>query len=184
MLRNSVPIIAIFALSACQMDVGDILSTPDAGNRPSKSEMRLACEKRAERDGQRVLKIGEFRTVTGSGGREIGAAAPMEVKRDKQKSSVQCNYSFGDGQVRLTALESGPAPADRPTSAEIRGACAQAAEAQDLGVLRVGEFRTVTGSRGREIGAAAVMTVVRDSQVFDMQCNYNFDDRQVRLTQA
>ncbi|MCC5965978.1 MAG: hypothetical protein JJU24_07560 [Natronohydrobacter sp.] len=76
-----------------------------------------------------------------------------------------------------------PPPA-KPGTAELRSMCTNAAQAQDLGVLRTGEFLTVTGSGGMEIGSTAIMTVVRDSQVFDMRCNYSFGDRQIRLTEV
>jgi len=102
MLKNAAPVAAILALSACQVALDDVAPRPDAGHRPSVSQMRLACEKQAGRENRRVLKIGNFRTVTGSRGREIGAASVVTVVRESQVFDIQCNYNFDDRQVRLT----------------------------------------------------------------------------------
>lgn len=75
-------------------------------------------------------------------------------------------------------------PPTQPGDEQLRTMCTNAAQGQNLGVLRIGEFLTVTGSGGMEIGSTATMTVVRESQVFDMRCNYSFGDRQIRLTEV
>jgi hypothetical protein len=131
-----------------------------------------------------VRSIGAFVTVTGSRGREIGAAAPMQVSRAGQVRPVQCNYSFGDRQVRLTARDTTPPAPSQPTTPELRAACDRAAQSQRLGVVTdIGEFRPVGGSGGRVIGAAAPITVMQNGQVNNLQCNYSFGDGQVRFTQ-
>jgi hypothetical protein len=107
------------------------------------------------------------------------------VARGNQPLALVCTVGYADRTARLSAPNTGGGPtlgAPRPTTAELRNACQSAAQRQNLGVLRLGEFRSVTGPGGAETGAAAVMTVVRNSQVFDLRCTVGFADRQVRLT--
>jgi hypothetical protein len=190
--KSILALAAALALSACQVTVNVPETVPGQpvapGVRPSTGELRTACAREANAQGLRVLQVGQFQPVTNSRGVEVGAASPITVARGNQTTALVCTYTYADRTVRLTAPNTGGGGAiigaPRPTSAEMRNACATAAQRQDLGVLRVGEFRTVTGSRGVEIGAAAVMTVVRNSQVFDLRCNYSFGDRQVRLTEV
>lgn len=183
-MRNYVVIACALAVAGCQLTLEPETEIPVTSNRPSTSELRSACTQQAARQGLLVRSIGTFATVTGSRGREIGAAAPMEVSRFGQRQSVQCNYSFGDRQVRITALETTPPAPSQPTNAELRAACDRAAQSQRLGIVTgIGDFRPVGGSGGRVIGAAAEMTVMRNGQAFNLQCNYSFGDQQVRFTE-
>ncbi|HSO83705.1 hypothetical protein [Thiocapsa sp.] len=70
---------------------------------PTGTVMRNECRQQAEKQGLKVLSIGGFHTVTGSGGREIGSDAIMGVSRAGQTYTVRCSYSFGDGRARITS---------------------------------------------------------------------------------
>ncbi len=87
-------------------------------------------------------------------------------------------------ELDMAGPQSVERPPERPGTEALRSQCTTAAHNQNLGVLRVGDFRTVTGSQGLEIGSTATMTVVRDSQVFDMRCSYSFGDQEIRLTEV
>jgi hypothetical protein len=177
-------IVCALAVAGCQLTLEPETEIPVKPNKPSTSELRSACTQQAARQGLMVRSIGTFATVTGSRGREIGAAAPMEVSRSGQRQSVQCNYSFGDRQVRLTALDTTPPAPSQPTTPELREACDRAAQSQRLGIVTdIGEFRPVGGSGGRVVGTAAEMTVMQNGQTFNVQCNYSFGDGQVRFSQ-
>src|SRR6056297_3454593 len=100
MFNKFLVVVAIPALAGCQLMLEPPApAVPGGLDRPSTSELRSACTQQAARQGLLVRSIGTFATITGSRGREIGAAAPMEVSRLGQRQSVQCNYSFGDRQV-------------------------------------------------------------------------------------
>lgn len=183
-MKNSLIILFALAVSGCQVTLETETVTPGTSSRPSVSELRNACTQQAVRQGLLVRSIGTFATVTGSKGREIGAAAPMEVSRLGQRQSVQCNYSFGDRQVRITDRDTTPPAPSQPTNAELRAVCDRAAQSQRLGIVtEIGNFRPVGGSGGRVIGAAAAMTVMRNGRTFNVQCNYSFGDQMVRFTE-
>lgn len=185
MFKKFLIVVAIPVLAGCQLTVvPPTPAVPGGLDRPSTSELRSACTQQAARQSLLVRSIGTFATVTGSRGREIGAAAPMEVLRSGQRQSVQCNYSFGDRQVRITALDPMPPAPSRPTTAELRAACDRAAQSQRLGIVTsIGDFRPVGGSGGSVIGAAAEMAVMRSGQALNLQCNYSYGDQQVRFTE-
>ena len=186
MFNKFLVVVAIPALAGCQLMLEPPApAVPGGLDRPSTSELRSACTQQAARQGLLVRSIGTFATITGSRGREIGAAAPMEVSRLGQRQSVQCNYSFGDRQVRITALDPTPPAPSQPTTAELRAACDRAAQSQRLGIVTsIGDFRPVGGSGGRVIGAAAEMTVMRNDRASNLQCNYSYGDQQVRFTEV
>lgn len=187
MLRPCAALALAFVVAACQVEITPPAPTPQPGPKPTVSQMRDTCVRTAGQQGYRTSNISNFVPVTGSRGREIGAAATMRVVRNARASNIRCNYSYGDRMARLTPLDGAPPPPQpqpQPGLAELRTQCTRAAQAQDLGVLNIGDFRKVTGSRGIEIGATAPMTVVRNSRVFDVRCNYSFADRQVRLTEV
>jgi hypothetical protein len=195
--KSILALAAAVALSACQVTVNVPETVPgqtipgqpipgQPGLSPSTAELRTACARQASAQGLRTLEVGRFQTVTNSRGVEFGVAAPITVARGNQPLALVCTYTYADRTVRLGQPNTGGGGAiigaPRPSTAEMRNACTRSAQSQDLGVVRIGEFRTVTGSRGVEVGTTAVMTVVRNSQVFDLRCNYSFADRQVRLT--
>jgi hypothetical protein len=183
-LKGSFILVCVLAIAGCQLTLATETQMPSTSNRPSTQELRTACTQQASRQGLLVRSIGRFSTITGSRGREIGAAAPMEVSRAGRLQPVQCNYSFGDRQVRITARETTPPAPPQPTNAELRAACDRAAQSQRLGIVTdISSFRPVGGSQGRVIGAAATMTVIQNGQPFKVQCNYSFGDGQVRFTQ-
>lgn len=72
--------------------------------------------------------------------------------------------------------------ATRPSTAEMRAACTIAAATEGFAATAFEAFRTVTGSRGIEIGASAMMTGYRGDQSSSLRCNVSFLDGVVRLT--
>jgi hypothetical protein len=190
-VKSVLALAAALALSACQVTVNVPETVPGQplppGARPSTAELRNACARQATAQGLRTLQVGQFQAVTNSRGAEIGAAAPITVARGSQPVALVCTFTYADRTVRLSAPNTGGGGMiglPRPSTAQMRDACSRSARSQDLGVVRIGEFRTVTGSRGAEVGATAVMTVVRNSQVFDLRCSYSFGDGLVRLTEV
>ncbi|MCF7985095.1 MAG: hypothetical protein K9L70_11890 [Thiohalocapsa sp.] len=71
---------------------------------PTAGVIRGACTDQAEKQRLKVISIGGFRKVTGSGGREIGTDTVMRVSRAGQTYQVLCSYSFGDGRARITSM--------------------------------------------------------------------------------
>jgi hypothetical protein len=178
--------LAFVALAACQITIEEPVVQPGTPTaRPSTAEMRSACTRAAQAQRMTVLQFGDFQTVTGSRGIEIGASSLMRVSRDGFLEDARCSYSFGDRQARITPVDAGAGsePA-RPSPGQIRTACVRAAQGQGLTVLQVGEFETVTGSRGIEIGSTAVLTVARGLQFQSLRCSYSFGDGEVRLTEV
>lgn len=103
--RVSIALAAALALSACQIDIvepGPSPSRPSVDDRPSRAVMRDACAQAAQDQGVAVVSIGQFVTVTGSGGRDIGTSTMMRVSRGGEVFDVRCSYSFGDEIARIT----------------------------------------------------------------------------------
>lgn len=177
-------VLALSALTACQISIEEPVVQPVPQTaRPSMSEMRAACAREARAQRMAVLQFGEFRTVTLSRGIEVGASSLMRVSRDGFLEDARCSYGFGDRRARITPVDAGSGTADeRPSTRQIRRACMRAAQGEGLAVLQVGEFRTVTGSRGMEIGASAVMSAARGGPFQEVLCSYSFGDDEVRLT--
>ena len=90
------------------------------------------------------------------------------------------------GAVILAACQSAAtrqqSTANRPSTAELRAACTIAAATEGFAATAFEAFRTVTGSRGIEIGASAMMTGDRGGQPSSLRCNVSFLDGIVRLT--
>ncbi len=93
-------------------------------------------------------------------------------------------------QLDLSGLETGPSPLPAPapqppvvSTAEMRDACARAAQDQGAAVLSIGSFQTVTGSGGREIGTTTMMRVTQpNGTTLDVRCSYSFGDEIARIT--
>lgn len=101
---TSIALAGAMALSACQIDIVEPGPSPGAsiGDRPSRAVMRDACTQAAQDQGVAVLSVGQFDTVTGSGGMRIGTTTMMRVSRGNETFDVRCSYSFGDEIARIT----------------------------------------------------------------------------------
>ena len=105
--RYLIAVLGIAGLSACQLDLSGLepgpAPVPGAPPVVSTAEMRDACAHEAQVQGAAVLSIGEFRTVTGSRGIEIGTTTTMRVTQPGGTTvDVRCSYSYGDRTARIT----------------------------------------------------------------------------------